>query len=579
MLMFNFIQNFVTTAPPHLVTLIEIGLIIIIASFFAFLIRMFRQPLIPAYIFTGILIGPLFFNLIGDAHLIGSLSEIGVAFLIFTAGLEIKFRKLKEVGKVATVTGVLQMILLFGLGFFVAKLLGFSGIALAYIGIVVAFSSTMIVLTLLAEKKEINSLHGRIVIGILLIQDIAAIIVLAVLSSDLSFNSILIVLAKALAFAVFAFVLSKLINPVFKNAAKSSEMLLLVSVSLLFLFIFGSFVSGLSLIIGAFFAGVTLANSDYKTEIQWKITPLREFFAIIFFVALGMQLMVIPKEFLILLLVLLVLVVAVKPLVIMFIVRLMGYKKRTSFLTGNSLAQTSEFSLVILAIGFGLGHINQGLFSSLVLLTILTMSLTTYFISYEKKLTNWFDWPLNFLNKVHSRKEELEYDDNEENRIIIFGCHRAGSLLLKDFEKQKENLFVVDYNPEIIRSLIEKKIPCIYGDFMNAEIFKKAGVSGAEIVISTIPDYEDNILLLKKIRRVNKNALIVIVANRIREAISLYKAGADYVIIPQIEGGKKAFEMVRKFKKGGGVSEGSKIMKDFKREQIKYLNSIHHILY
>jgi len=465
------------------------------------------------------------------------------------------------------------MVLLFGLGFFISMLLGFSGIALAYIGIVVAFSSTMIVLTLLADKKEINSLHGRIVIGILLIQDIAAIIVLAVLSSDLSFNSISIVLGKALLFAVFAFVLSKSINPVFKNAARSSEMLLLVSVSLLFLFIFGSFVSGLSLIIGAFFAGVTLANSDYKTEIQWKVTPLREFFAIIFFVALGMQLMVIPKSFLILLLVLLVLVIIIKPLIIMFIVRLMGYKKRTSFLTGNSLAQTSEFSLVILAIGFGLGHINQGLFSTLVLLTILTMSLTTYLITYEKKLGRWLDWPLDFLNKFHSKKENLEYDDDNKNRVIIFGCHRAGSLLLKDFEKHKKDLFVVDYNPEIVKSLIEKKVPCIYGDFMNAEIFKKASVGDAEIIVSTIPDYDDNILLLKKIRRINKKSLVVIVANRIREAISLYRTGADYVIIPQIESGKKAFELIKKFRREGSL------LKEFKKEQIKYLNSIHHILY
>jgi Trk K+ transport system NAD-binding subunit len=187
-------------------------------------------------------------------------------------------------------------------------------------------------------------------------------------------------------------------------------------------------------------------------------------------------------------------------------------------------------------------------------------------------LTGWFDWPLNFLNKIHTKKENLEYDTHEENKIVIFGCHRAGSLLLKEFEKNKEDLFVVDYNPEIVKSLIEKKIPCVYGDFMNGEIFEKAGVGGAEIIVSTIPDYDDNILLLKKIRRVNKKALVVIVANRISEAMSLYKNGADYVIIPQIESGKKAYELIVKSKRGGGV-------KEFKKEQIKYLNSIHHILY
>jgi len=573
MILFNLVQEFLTTTPPHLITLVEIGIIIILASFFAFLVRLFRQPLIPAYIFTGILIGPLFFNLIGDPHLISSLSEIGVAFLIFTAGLEIKFKKLKEVGKVATVSGVIQILALFGLAFLLATWLGFAGKAPSYIGLVVAFSSTMIVLTLLADRNEINSLHGRIVIGILLIQDIVAIIVLAILASDLSYGSIAIVLAKAAVFAVFAIVLSKVINPIFKRAAKNSELLLLMSISLLFLFILGSFVTNLSLIIGAFFAGVALANSDYKTEIQGKITSLREFFAIIFFVALGMQLMPIPRSYLTLFFGLLILVLIIKPLIIMFLVRLSGYKKRTSFLTGNALAQTSEFSLVILAIGLGLGHINEGLFSTLVLLTILTMSLTTYFITHEKKLTNWFDWPLNIFDKYHSKKEELEYDDKNKNKVVIFGCHRAGSLLLKEFQNKKEDLFVVDYNPEIIKSLIEKKIPCVYGDFMNPEVFAKIGIEDAEIVVSTIPDFEDNILLLRKIRDINKNALVFLAANRIHEAMELYKLGANYVILPQIEGGQRAFELIQKFKKGK-IS-----VKDIQKEHIKYLNSIHHILY
>ncbi len=573
MMIFNLVQSFLVTAPPHLLILMEIGVIIILASIFAFFVRLFKQPFIPAYILTGILIGPLFFNLIEDPLLISTLSEIGVAFLIFTAGLEIKFRKLREVGSVVSIAGIFQIVLLFGLAFFLATFLGFSGSSSAYVGLVVAFSSTMIVLTLLADRKEINSLHGRLIIGILLIQDVVAIIVLTILSSDFSYNSILVVLGKAFIFAVFAVVLSKVVNPIFKRAAKNSELLLLVSVSLLFLFVLGSFFAELSLIIGAFFAGVALANSDYKTEIQGKITSLREFFAIIFFVALGMQLMPIPKKFLILFLLLLVLVVIIKPLIIMFLIRLSGYKKRTSFLTGNALAQTSEFSLVILSIGLGLGHIDEGLFSTLVLLTILTMSLTTYLITHEKKLTNWFDWPLNIFDKYHSKNEELEYDDLEKNKFVIFGCHRAGSLLLKEFENHKENLFVVDYNPEIIKSLIEKKIPCIYGDFMNSEVFARVNVGSAEVIVSTIPDFDDNILLLKKIRNINKKAFVLIVANRIHEAMELYKAGADYVILPQIEGGQSAFELVKKFKKGNFSVKG------VKKKHIQYLNSIHHILY
>jgi FlaA1/EpsC-like NDP-sugar epimerase len=257
----------------------------------------------------------------------------------------------------------------------------------------------------------------------------------------------------------------------------------------------------------------------------------------------------------------------------MILVRLSGYRKRTSFLVGNSLAQTSEFSLVILALGLGLGHISQGLFSTLVLLTILTMSLTSYFITHEKKLAKWFDWPLNIFNKYHSKKEELEYSDKNKKKVIIFGCHRAGSLILKEFENKKEELFVVDYNPEIIKSLIEKKIPCVYGDFMNSEVFAKTNVNEAEIIVSTIPDFEDNVFLVKQIRSINKKALVFVVANRIREAMALYKEGADYVILPQVEGGQRAYDLIKKFKKGHFS------VKKMRKNHIKYLKSIHHILY
>jgi len=339
------------------------------------------------------------------------------------------------------------------------------------------------------------------------------------------------------------------------------------------LFVFGSFIAGLSLIIGAFFAGVALANSDFKTEIQGKITPLREFFAVIFFVALGMQLELFSRNFLVLFILLLVLVMVFKPLLIMFIVRLFGYRKRTSFLTGNALAQTSEFSLIIVTLGFSLGHIDQGLFSVLVLLTILTMTISTYLISHEKRLNKWLSWPLNILNRFQSRKEELEYLKEDGDKILLFGCHRAGSLFLKEFEKNKEELIVVDYNPEIIKSLIAKKIPCIYGDFVNEEVLAKVNLKKASMVLSTIPDFEDNIYLIRKIRESNSDSIIFVIADRISEALELYNIGADYVILPQVVGAQKAFELITKIKKD------KKEMKNIKREHIKYLNSIHNILY
>ena len=572
-MLFNLLQNFIGEISQEVLILTEIGILIIIATVLAFLARIIKQPLIPAYILAGILIGPLVLGLVKDPGLISALSQIGVAFLIFAAGLEIKLTKLKEVGKVSSVGGVLQIALLFLIAFFITTWMGFAGYAPVYIGLVVAFSSTMIVVALLAQKKTTNSLQGRIIIGILLVQDIAAIIALAILSSDLSLNSVLIVLGKASVFAIVALILSKVASPVFRKAADNHELLLLVSISFLFLFVIGSFFAGLSLIIGAFFAGVALANSDYKTEIQGKITPLREFFAVLFFVALGMQLKMISGNFAFLLLVLLILVVIAKPFVIMFLVRLFGYKKRTAFFTGNSLAQTSEFSLIIATLGLSLGHISQDLFSTLVLLTIVTMALTTYLIVYEKRLIGWFGWLLNFLERVKSRREELEFSDKKINKIILFGCHRMGSLILKEFEKHKEDIFVVDYNPEIIKSLMDKKIPCVYGDFMNDEVLEKANIRSAEIVISTIPDFEDNLYLVRKVKKINPKADVIIVASRISEALDLYKGGADYVILPKVVGGEKSVDLARK------IRRGKRGLKELKKEHVRYLNNLHHLLY
>ena len=382
----EFLTSIISNLSPDLLILFEIGIIIIIATVFAYLIKALKQPIIPGYIIAGILVGPLVFGLVKNQSLINSLSEIGVAFLIFTAGFEIKLKKLKEVGSTVGIVGVFQVLIIFLIAFGVSILFGIGNQSAIYVGLVVAFSSTMVVFKILSDRRELNSLHGRIIIGILLIQDVIAIIALLVLSSDFSLMSLLNVFVKGLLFVIIAVILSKIINPILKVSAKTHELMLLVSISFLFLFIIGSVLGGFSLIIGAFFAGISLANSDYKTEIEGKITPLREFFAVIFFVALGMQLRLIKMDLVYLFAILFGLVIIVKPFITMFLVRSFGYKKITSFFTGNTLGQTSEFSLILATMGLLLGQISQGLFSTLVLLTIFTMSLTIYSVKYQKKL-------------------------------------------------------------------------------------------------------------------------------------------------------------------------------------------------
>jgi Kef-type K+ transport system membrane component KefB len=559
--------------PENMFLIFEIGMMIIIAGIIGFILKLLKQPLIPAYIIAGIILGPLGVSLIRNNETILVLSEIGVAFLLFFAGIEINLKRLKEVGKAAIVGGILQVTLLFTAGFYASLWLGLTGRIPLYVGLVVAFSSTMVVVKLLADKRELSSLHGRIVIGILLIQDIAAISALTVLTTDLAWASMSVQLLKALGFIIIAFILSKAINPVFKIAARHTELLLLIAISLLFLFAIGSYVAGLSLIIGAFFAGVVLANSDYRTEVQGQILPLRDFFAAIFFVALGMQLTLISKQYLFLLLILFGLVMIVKPLILMLLTRSFGYSKRTSFFTGNSLAQTSEFSLIIATIGLTSGFINQGLFSAFVLLTVVTMAASTYLIGYDKFLFNHFSWPLISLNKIPAQKETLDYAEPGNKKIVLFGCHRIGSLFLKFFSKRLKEVAVVDYDPEIISSLTDRKVSCLYGDFANHEVLEKVDLKHAQIVISTIPDQEGNSFLIKTAKKINSKLIIITTANSIDDAQQLYKSGADYVLLPKVISGEMCFNIAKK------ALRNKAEIKKMKKEHKQYLREIHNLLY
>ncbi|MBW3000167.1 cation:proton antiporter, partial [Candidatus Woesearchaeota archaeon] len=364
----------------------QIGILIIIATVGAYLIRLLKQPLIPAYILSGVIIGPIL-GLITSHEVITTMSEIGIAFLLFIVGLELNFKKLRDIGAVASVGGLIQIILLFALGFVISSSLGFANMESIYIGLVVAFSSTMIVIKLLLDKKSLNTLHGKIIIGILLVQDVAAILAMSLLSSVDGF-SILVLLFSALkagGIILFAVLAGKYIFPyLFKFAAKSMELLFLLSLSVCFGFslLFASV--GFSIAIGAFIAGVSLANLQYNVEIISRVRSLRDFFATLFFVSLGMNLLLdtLPKIILPAIVLTLV-VIFIKPFVTLFICSFFGYTKRTSFLTSISLAQISEFSLIIVAQGMLLGHLSKEIFSLSIVLAVITIISTSYMIKFD----------------------------------------------------------------------------------------------------------------------------------------------------------------------------------------------------
>jgi Kef-type K+ transport system membrane component KefB len=551
----------------------QIGTVMIIATVFAYFAKLLKQPLIPAYILTGIILGPIL-GLVTNTEIITTLSEIGIAFLLFIVGMEIDIRKLRHVGLVASFGGVIQIISVFTIAFITSLLLGFVVLESVYVALIIAFSSTMVVIKLLSDKKEIGTLHGKIIIGILLLQDIAAIIALSVLVTinEFSFVTLSYSLLKGLIAVLFAVWISKNIFPsLFTFAAKSQELLFIsaVSVSLLYSILF--YYLGFSIAIGAFVAGVSLANLPYNIEIIGKIRSLRDFFSVIFFVSLGMELMLSTFNHIIQpLIILLLLVVIVKPLIIMFTTSFFGYKKRTSFLTSISLAQISEFSLIIVTEGFLLGHVSQEIFSLTILLAIITITLTTYFVKFENAIYFRFSDFLSIFDKFADSESELEYIPHKKRtEIILCGYNRIGYSIVKTLMRLKKSLLVVDFNPEVIKALIEQKIPSLYGDVGDIEVLERLNFKKVKMVISTIPSKRDNILLIRTAKKENKKIIVFVTADHIKEALELYDVGADYVVLPHFLGGHHLSLLIEDF-----TQDINKII-EHKIEHIKELNERH----
>ncbi len=550
--------------------LFDIGIIIIIAAIGGFIANRTKQPLVLAYILAGVLLGPLL-GLITDLDTIHMLSEIGIAFLLFIVGLDLNLKKLKHVGPVATIGAISQMALFFVLGFATGSFFGFATMTSIYIGLIIMFSSTMVVLKMLSDKKELDTLHSRIVIGILLMQDIVAIIAISLLNQTgkLNLGSLLITLITGAALIGLAYILARFVFPkIFKLAARSQEVLFMISLAVCFTFAFLFHIAGFSMAVGAFIAGVTIGNLPYNHEISGKVKPLRDFFAVLFFTSLGLELIFNGIVNIIWPIVVLVLIVIIlKPIIIIITVSMFGYKKRVSFLSGLTLAQISEFGLILAAQGLMLGHISREIYTIAIVVALISITSTSYFIKFEQKLYYKIAKKLRFLDKIGKKSQALElFNDKSKHKVILCGYNRIGYSIFHSLQKIGKDFVVVEYNPDIIKSLINRKIPCIYGDLNDPEVLDNINFSEVQLVISTIPDLAANLIILHEVKRRKKRINIILTAYGIGDALELYKAGADYVIVPHLLGGEHVSLMLENI--GDNIDELIKT-------KLRHINELH----
>ena len=533
---------------------VELSIIIVIATVIAGIMRLLRQPLIIGYILTGVLVSPYFLNVVQSTDDITTFAHIGIALLLFMVGLNMNPSIIKGVGKVSLITGIGQVIFTSVIGFFISIFLGFSTIVSIYIAVALTFSSTIIIMKLLSDKGDIDTLYGRISVGFLIVQDLVAILILMTISSSLNgadlmskaFETFVVGISLfALVFFIGIFLIPKLTAYI----AKSQEFLLLFSISwalvLASLFYYFNF----SIEIGSLLAGIILSVSPYRYEITSKMKPLRDFFVIMFFILLGSQMVFTNvTQYIIPILIFSAFILIGNPLIVMILMGLLGYTKRNSFLAGLTVAQISEFSLILVALGVKVGHLTNDILSLVTIVGLITIAGSTYLILYANKIYPYLSRYLGIFERKGEKVDEHRYQKDGIYDIILFGYDGVGYDILESFKKIKKKFLVVDYNPETITKLAKEGFDCKYGDANDSELLNDLNLSKIKMVVSTIHNFDTNLLLVNKIRESNKKAIVTVVSHQIGEAMKLYDAGATYVLMPHFLGGHHVAAMIEEYR-------------------------------
>lgn len=532
---------------------IELSILLLVTTVVTLGVKLLKQPLVVGYILAGIVTGPYFLNVLHSTHELELFSKVGIVFLLFIVGLHLNPKVIKEVGSISLVTGVGQVVFTSLIGFLLAILLGIDRLAALYVAIALTFSSTIIILKLLADKKDLQKLYAKIAIGFLLVQDVIATFVLIGVTVFTNggeaglLNTLAWTLLKGLGLFVGLYLFTSLVLQKLTNyIAHSQELLFLFSLAwgtgLASLFL----LLGFSIEIGALVAGVTMSLTPYADEMSSRLKPLRDFFIIIFFILLGSQMVIANLASIILPALLLSLFVLVgNPVIVILLMNLAGYSRRTGFLAGLTVAQISEFSLILASLGMRVGHLSQEVLSLVTLVGLITIAGSTYLILYADSIYPRIANILKKLELLKTRKTE-KGAVGEDYSSVIFGFDRVGDIFADALTKAEQSYLVVDYNPASIQRVEELQLPFRYGDASDVEFLEELPVAKPQLVVSTIPDFVTNKLIIRTMLEKNPKVLVVPIAHTITEAKELYDLGAAFVMIPHLLGAEYAARMIKR---------------------------------
>lgn len=529
----------------------EFAVILILSAALGGLAVLFRQPLIIAFIAVGIIAGPTWLDLVADEEIWELLATAGIAILLFVVGLKLDIDVVRRTGLVALATGLGQVAFTSIIGFGICLLLGLTVVHAAYVAVALTFSSTIIIVKLLSDKREIDSLHGRIAVGFLIVQDIVVVLAMIVISAiggaeeTNAFEQFGLIVVKGIGLLGTIALLMKFVIPrVFAVVARSPELLVLAAIAWATALAAASAELGFSKEVGAFLAGFSLAPTSFREAISSRLVTLRDFLLLFFFLVLGAELdfaeigsQIVPA------LILSAFVLIGNPIIVIAIMGLLGYRSRTGFLAGLTVAQISEFSFILGSLGLTLGHLSSERLSLITLVGLITIGLSTYLILYSHQIYDRIGHLLRIFERDHPHLEEDPTDlKGIDVDVILFGLGRYGSNLARELQARGHKVLGVDFDPQAARAAQATGLLTHYGDAEDPEFHAYLPLSTAEWVVSTMPQLDVNIALMRGLTHQGYGGRVAVTAHSEADNERLQREGADMVLLPFADAAYEAAE-------------------------------------
>jgi Kef-type K+ transport system membrane component KefB/Trk K+ transport system NAD-binding subunit len=533
----------------------EIALTLLAAAVVGALGTGLRQPLIVSFIAVGLLVGPAGIGLVTQHEEIELLASIGIAVLLFVVGLKLDPQTIRTLGPVALATGMGQIVFTSVFGFLIALALGMGPLTAAYVAVALTFSSTIIIVKLLSDKREIDALHGRIAVGFLIVQDLAVILAMigitAIGGERAADQSLLLhavsILAKGLGFLLVVSLLAWRVLPAAATfLARSPELLVLVAMAWAVALAAAGEALGLSKEVGAFVAGASLASTPYREAIGSRLVTIRDFLLLFFFIDLGARLdLSLLGDTLGQASILSAFVLVGNPIIVMVIMGTMGYRRRTSFLAGLTVAQISEFSLILGALGVSVGHLGAEAMALITTVGLITIALSTYMIIYSAPLYEWLaPWLRVFERTIPHREMADDEGTLPQADVVVLGLGRYGGGIVKHLLLRNRRVMGVDFDPEALARWRAAGVPVVYGDVSDPELFDHVPLAGVSWVVGTAPDLDTTRVLLNHLRDRRFSGKIAVACRTAYEADVLRLAGAHVLLRPYADAAEQAADAI-----------------------------------